>query len=151
MTAVPVEITSDFLDVANVVTGGSSLPLTGWQRTAAIQAMHALGYRVERIQQALQIERRWYLAKLARDEAGVDLYAGDDQLDPLAVEWVCCGAPMPLRGADRDEAVRRLAPRHTAGEIARLLCTNPAQVSALASRLGVSTNAGKNHRTLVAA
>jgi DNA-binding NarL/FixJ family response regulator len=152
VTAVPVEIASDFLDVASVVTGGSSLPLTGWQRTAAIQAMHALDYRIERIQQALQIERRWYLARVAREEAGIDLYAGDDQPDLLAVEWVRAGARLRLRGADRDAAIVALAADgKSAPEIARRIGISSTEVSKAAQRLGVATNAGKNNRTLIAA
>lgn len=52
---------------------------------------------------------------------------GDD-VDYLAVDVVCQERiPMPLRGADRMEAVRRLTARGLrADEIARLLCMRTA-------------------------
>lgn len=132
--SIPVEV----LDVAAVVTGGESLPLKDWQRTCAIQAMHALGYRIERIQQALEIERRWYLAKLAR-EIGIDVYA-NEQPDMLAVEWVRAGTCLRLRGVDRDAAIAALAADGKGTpEIARRIGTTPSEVAKAAERLGVHT------------
>lgn len=142
-------IPADVLTIAAIVTGGEPAHLIGEQRKQAISAMHALGYSRDHMAWALDTTPN--RVREVAFNLGLRLHHHDQRYDRLAVMWVCCGTPMPLRGADRDEAVRRLAPHCTAGEIARLLSTNRAQVSALASRLGVATNAGKNHRTLIAA
>jgi len=143
MTRIP----ADILDIAAVVTGGEQLPLAGWQRADAIRAMHALGWRAERIQHALCLKRRWHLNRLARD-VGVDLTARDDQPDLLAVDFVRAGARMPLRGVDRDAAIEALArDRKSVPEIAFRLCLSYAAASKAADRLGVHTISSRDQPT----
>lgn len=135
MTAIPIQITSGWSDVAAVVTGAQQLPLTGQERHYAIQAMYALDRRVEDIQAALCISRRWLLVKCAKT-AGVDL-TEPQPLDEGAVEFVCQGTPMRLANAERDEVIRRIGRRHSAAELGRLTGHTSTAVSAAASRLGV--------------
>lgn len=129
--------TTDLINLAAVVAGNQNLPLTGWVRDDAIRAMHALGYRPERIRQALNIKTGWYLRKIART-AGVDLDE-DREPDWYAIDFVCQGTPMRLHHADRMEAVRRLAPRRTVAEIAHLTGTPRDVVTRIAKDIGVVT------------
>lgn len=135
MTGIPAEI----LAIAAVVTGAEQLPLSGWQRADAIRAMHALGWRGERIQQALRIDRRWYLNKVAK-QIGVDLSEADSKPDPIAVDFVRAGTRMPLRGVDRDAAIEALAADGKGlPEIAFRLRLGYTETAKAAERLGVHT------------
>lgn len=134
----PDAIPHDARLVAAVVVGGQQMKLTGPRMRDAIAAMHALGCTQHHIAERLRttvntVEQR------AR-EMGRRFPARDPEPDLLAVEFVCQGTRMPLKGVDRAEAVRRLAGRYSAPEIAFLLLDDdPRRITALASRLGVST------------
>lgn len=143
------KIPAEIAAIAGVVTGNEPAHLVGEQRKLALQAMHALGYSREHMAWALKMQP--IRVTEAAYRIGVHLHPHDQRPDPLAVEWVCSGTPMPLKGADREEVIRRLAATHTAPEIARLLCVPKGQVSVLASRLGVSTNAGSPRNYSMAA
>lgn len=139
MTDIPADIEA----VWSVVTGAERLPLKGELRCLTITAMTALGYSRDHIAWAL-MARPTYIGQLATD-MGIRLHLHEQNYDPLAVEWVCQGTKMPLKGADREEAIRRLGPRYSAPDIARLLGSSPQTVSQLASRLGVQT-VDRRHR-----
>lgn len=137
-------MTTDPADLVRaVVTGGQRLPLSGEPHRLAVAAMHALGYSRDHIAWALRTTPGC-AADTARD-LGIRLHLHEQDYDELAVEWVCQGTKMPLQGADREEAIRRLGPRYSAPDIARLLGSSPQTVSQLASRLGVRT-VDRRHR-----
>lgn len=62
----------------------------------------------------------------------------DGPWDELAVSFVCAGTPMRLRGADRAEAVRRLAARGMIASVIaeRTMCTAP-DIRVVARRIGL--------------
>lgn len=100
-------IPDDILDVAAVVLGEEQAPLTGWQRQCAVAAMTALSYSGTHIRWALQATAS-DISKVAI-RLGISLHHVDQRHDELAVQWVCTGATMRLRGADAKEAIRRMA------------------------------------------
>jgi hypothetical protein len=132
-------VPAEVLDVAAVVTGGQSLPLTGWQRRDAIRAMHALDWLPDRIQHALCIRTRKHLTNVA-SLAGVRLGDNDDQPDLVAVAFVRAGTWMPLRGADQAAAIAALArDGKSVPEIADRLRLSYGAAEKATERLGVHT------------
>lgn len=96
------------LDVAAVVLGEARLPLTGWQRRHAMQAMTALGYPGGDIADALCIDRS--IVSVAAHRLGVRLLHTTQRPDWVGVTMVVTGtARMRLRGIDRIEAIRQMA------------------------------------------
>lgn len=131
-------IPDDILDVAAVVLGEQRINLTGWQRTHAIAAMTALGHSTRHIAWMLGLTRQ-----AANDYArkhGIHLHAVDQRLDWTAINMVVTGqARIHLIGADREEAIRLMAPRLNTDEIgARLAVGDSHEVRRIAARIGVT-------------
>jgi hypothetical protein len=134
-------IPADVRAIAAVVVGGRRIHLEGEARRLAVSAMHALGY--SRTHMAWVLKTRPQRVTEVANRLGILLHHHDQRPDPIAVQFVCEGIPMPLTGADRDEVVRRLGPTKTAEEIGQLVGSKRQTISVLASRLGVHTNAGR--------
>lgn len=131
-------IPDDILTVAAVVTGEERTKLMDWQRQDAIAAMHALGYSGNHIAWALCTSRdAIYQTAMA---IGIRLHRHDQRPDWHAVYWVTHhGARMPLKGADRVEAVRGLVTKGYHGEeIARRLQCSTHPVETIAANLGLT-------------
>lgn len=125
-----------FLNIAGAGTETEPCQLTGWPRVELIRSMLARHWRVERMQHALRIERRWYLYQVAR-KAGIDV-TEPDLVDELSIDFVMQGCPMRLDGVTRVEAIRRLAPTHAAVAIARLVGCEDHTVRHEAAKAGIT-------------
>ncbi|WP_435233330.1 hypothetical protein [Micromonospora aurantiaca (nom. illeg.)] len=131
-----IEIPTELLDIAAVVTGEQRITLTGWQLDTAITAMVALGHSTRHI--AYSLNRSEASVRKRAEHLGVRLNRYDQRPDWTAIDMVVAGdAQMHLLGVDRREAIRAMAARGIDSiEMGRRLKEHPENVRKLAKQIG---------------